>query len=123
MRYLTTLAIAVGMAGFSPQSEAFGGGLTARTATACPSVNDVVPTGVDDIPATRIRARHVSCKFARRLPAKVVLNARYGGINPSEYSKKALGIAPWKCRLGGYGERTACRNGRRKVSWYLGDAR
>jgi hypothetical protein len=88
----------------------------------CGNVKDVVATGVEDIPALRIRARRVSCREARRLPRKVILNARYGAINPQEYSKRALGIKKWHCDLGDYGERTVCHASRnRRVSWWLGE--
>jgi hypothetical protein len=87
----------------------------------CRSVRDVVPTGVGDIPATRIRAAGVTCRFARSLPRRVVLNVRYGSLNPDAYGKEALGIANWRCDpLGGYGERTVCYSGSKRVSWRLG---
>ena len=89
---------------------------------ACGKVKDVVPTGVEDTPALRIRARHVSCRVARALPRKVILNVRYGAINPDDYGKRALGIRKWRCKLGGYGEKTVCRASRdRRVSWWLGE--
>lgn len=93
---------------------------TAAPPKACKSVRDVVPTGTEDIPATRIRAVKVSCSKARKLPEKVVLNARYGSINPDEYGERAFGIVGWNCALGGYGEKTTCRRGRQRVSWFLG---
>jgi hypothetical protein len=91
-----------------------------EAATSCRSVRDVVPTGVADIPATHIRASGVTCRLARSLPRRVVLNARYGALNPDDYSAEALGIAMWDCDLGSYGERTTCRSGSRTVSWRLG---
>jgi hypothetical protein len=91
----------------------------AHATKGCGSVKDVVPTGVEDIPAVKIRATRVPCRFARKMPAKVVLNARYGYMNPN-YSKRALGIAGWRCDLGNFGEQTACHKGPHRVSWYLG---
>jgi hypothetical protein len=92
---------------------------SAEAATSCRSVRDVVPTGVADIPATHIRASGVTCRLARSLPRRVVLNARYGDLN-DDYSAEALGIAAWDCDLGDFGERTTCRSGARIVSWRLG---
>jgi hypothetical protein len=67
----------------------------ANVTRACRSVADVVPTGVTDVPATRIRATGVTCVLARSLPRRVILNVRYGAINPARYGKQALGIARW----------------------------
>jgi hypothetical protein len=92
----------------------------AEAATSCRSVRDVVPAGVTDIPATHIRASGVTCRLARSLPRRVVLNVRYGDVNPDEYGAEALGIASWDCDLGDFGERTTCRSGSRTVSWRLG---
>lgn len=69
----------------------------ANVTRACRSVADVVPAGVTDIPATRIRATGVTCVLARSLPRRVILNVRYGAINPARYGKQALGIARWAC--------------------------
>jgi hypothetical protein len=109
-----TLALVMCAAGaLSPAS--------ARAAKSCAPVKDVVPTGVQDIPATHLRATGVSCVLARSLPRRVILNARYGDLNPQRFSKAALGIASWRCDLGGFGERTVCKSGPRQVSWRLGD--
>jgi hypothetical protein len=93
---------------------------SASATKSCQSVKDVVPTGVENIPATHIRATGVTCVLARSLPRRVILNARYGDLNPDRYSQEALGIASWRCVLGGFGERTACHSGTKQVSWRLG---
>jgi hypothetical protein len=115
MRVLTSILVATAAAAIVPSAHA--------GVKSCGAVRDVVPTGVSDIPALKIRAHNVSCATARALPAKVVLNARYGAMNPGAYSKRALGIAKWDCDLGGFGEKTVCTaSGNRRVSWWLGEA-
>jgi hypothetical protein len=95
--------------------------VSASAAKSCRSVRDVVPTGVEDIPATHIRASGVTCRLARSLPRRVILNVRYGDINPDDYSAEALGIASWRCDpVGGHGQRTVCYSRSRRVSWRLG---
>jgi hypothetical protein len=87
----------------------------------CQSVRDVVPTGGADIPATSIRATGVTCRLARSLPRRVILNFRYGSLNPDSYGAEALGIANWRCDpVGGYGKTTVCYSGSKRVSWRLG---
>jgi hypothetical protein len=109
---LTAVAAICTVGALSPAS--------ASATKSCRSVKDVVPTGVEDIPATHIRATGVTCVLARSLPRRVILNARYGDLNPDRYSAEALGIASWGCELGGFGERTICRSGAKQVSWRLG---
>ena len=96
-------------------------GAVKATTKSCRSVRDVVPTGVADIPATRIRATGITCRLARSLPRRVILNVRYGSLNPDHYGPEALGIANWRCDpIGGYGELTVCYSGSKRVSWRLG---
>jgi hypothetical protein len=92
----------------------------------CAPVPDVLPTGVQPAWAVNVRASGTSCRIARRLPKKVILNFRYGSLNPSKYGASALGIAAWRCNdHGGNGGWTApvtCTASRgRHVSWRLAD--
>jgi hypothetical protein len=67
-----------------------------------------------------------SCRVARSLPRKFILNVRYGSLNPARFGKRALGTSAWRCDdhggNGGWQAPVICTaSGGRRVSWRLAD--
>jgi len=89
----------------------------ANVTRACRSVADVVPAGVTDIPATRIRATGVTCSWREAFLAGSSLTSATGRL-----TRRATGSKRSASRVGpamprGFGERTVCMSGTDRVSW------